>query len=490
VNQIIGDAYRTSASDIHIEPGAGQTPGRVRLRVDGDCLPYLELPAPLMPPVISRVKVMSGMDITEHRRPQDGKIRLHVDDVLLDLRVASMPTVGGVEDLVLRLLPPFRQRTLAQMGLNERNLRELTRVLQRPHGLLLCVGPTGSGKTTTRHAALGLLNTEDRKIWTIEDPVEIVQPGLRQVQINQRAGLDFATAMRAFLRADPDIIMVGEMRDKETASAAIEASLTGHLVLSTLHTNSASETVVRLLEMGLDPFSFADSLLGVLAQRLERTLCPACREPYAPGDEERAAITEAYGGVAPFEATFGPLASLRLHRGRGCDHCNQTGLRGRTGIHELLVIDEELRRAVTRKAPADDLRVLGIRGGMTTLLQDGVARVVAGETDLARVLAVCAAGLGPTPYHAPPWWRAPSLSSRPWSSAWRPALTTTRPPPGAPATTPPRPTSRPASRPIFSAATTKIAPPPAPASSPRPGSSTGAARCSSSRAPASSTPTW
>jgi type II secretory ATPase GspE/PulE/Tfp pilus assembly ATPase PilB-like protein len=275
-----------------------------------------------------------------------------------------------------------------RMGLSERNLRELKAIITKPYGLILCVGPTGSGKTTTLHSALGHINTIDMKIWTAEDPVEITQPGLRQVQVQAKIGFTFAAAMRAFLRADPDVIMVGEMRDQETAATGIEAALTGHLVLSTLHTNSAPETVTRLLDMGLDPFSFADSLLGVLAQRLSRGLCKACRQPHAPTDEEWHAIRQAFGADAALAAAGVGRADAALYTGPGCDNCGGTGYKGRVPLHELLVGDDDIKRAIVRKAPVEEIRALAIKAGMTTLLQDGVLKALQGVTDLKSVLAV------------------------------------------------------------------------------------------------------
>src|ERR1044071_8031245 len=233
--------------------------------------------------LVSRLKIMAGLDISERRKPQDGKIKFQLVDRSIELRAATIPTAGaGNEDIVLRILAAEEPIPLDRLEMTPRNLGEFRNLLDKPYGLVLCVGPTGSGKTTTLHSALGAINSSDRKIWTAEDPVEITQPGLRQVQVNPKIGFNFAAAMRAFLRADPDVIMVGEIRDHETAEVAVEASLTGHLVLSTLHTNSAVETVSRLLEMGIDRFNFADSLLGVLAQRLARTLCPECKEAYHP----------------------------------------------------------------------------------------------------------------------------------------------------------------------------------------------------------------
>jgi len=290
-NQIIIDAYRAGASDIHVEPYSEKRETLVRFRVDGNCYEYQKVPPSYRRALTSRFKIMSRLDISERRKPQDGKIKFRMPDRDVELRVATIPTQGiDNEDVVMRLLAASEPIPLDKLNMTERNLREFKLLLEKPYGIILCVGPTGSGKTTTLHSALGYINDPETKIWTAEDPVEITQYGLRQVQVHPKIGFDFAAAMRAFLRADPDVIMVGEMRDSETAEMGIEASLTGHLVFSTLHTNSAVETVVRLLEMGMEPFNFADALLGVLAQRLVRTICQKCKEGYHPGREELDAL--------------------------------------------------------------------------------------------------------------------------------------------------------------------------------------------------------
>jgi type II secretory ATPase GspE/PulE/Tfp pilus assembly ATPase PilB-like protein len=389
-NQIIIDAYRRGASDIHIEPNGKERTTAVRFRVDGDCFSYQDIPAAYRMPLVARFKIMALLDISERRKPQDGKIRFRVGERQIELRVATIPTVNNNEDIVLRILAGSKPLPLEQMGLSARNLAELRSLVQKPYGLVLCVGPTGSGKTTTLHSALGSINTVDTKIWTAEDPVEITQPGLRQVQVNAKIGFTFAAAMRAFLRADPDVIMVGEMRDHETAGTAIEASLTGHLVLSTLHTNSAPETVTRLIDMGLDPFSFADALLGVLAQRLARTLCKQCRESYTASSKEGEELAAAYGPEAFQElVTRNYRMPLTLWRKVGCGACANSGYKGRIGIHELLVTDDGLKRAIQRKASVSDIREMALQGGMRTLLQDGIEKVLEGHTDLTQVLAVC-----------------------------------------------------------------------------------------------------
>jgi len=271
------------------------------------------------------------------------------------------------------------------MGFSERNLSQFKEIVQKPYGICLVVGPTGSGKTTTLHSALGFINTEDMKIWTAEDPVEITQKGLRQVQVQPKIDFTFAAAMRSFLRADPDVIMVGEMRDHETAAIGIEASLTGHLVFSTLHTNSAPETITRLLDMNIDPFNFADALLGIMAQRLIRTLCAKCKEAYHPSREEFDEIAEAYGREW-FETPYAP--ELTLYRPKGCAACGNTGYKGRMGVHELLVGTDEVKRAVQRRAPIDELRSLALKQGMRTLLQDAIDKAFKGVTDIKQARAV------------------------------------------------------------------------------------------------------
>jgi type II secretory ATPase GspE/PulE/Tfp pilus assembly ATPase PilB-like protein len=389
-NQMVIDAYKRGASDIHIEPNGRDRATVIRFRIDGDCVAYQEVPSTYRMPLVARFKIMATLDIAERRKPQDGKIRFRFGDQAIELRVATIPTVNNNEDIVLRILAAQKPLPLESMNMSTRNLTELRKLIEKPYGLILCVGPTGSGKTTTLHSALGAINTVDLKIWTAEDPVEITQAGLRQVQVNPKIGFTFAHAMRSFLRADPDVIMVGEMRDEETAGTAIEASLTGHLVFSTLHTNSAPETVTRLIDMGLDPFSFADALLGVLAQRLARTLCKQCRQPYTADEAEVQELRTAYG-AARFQELVQPreAGGLKLWRAAGCSACGGSGYKGRTALHELLVADDALKRAIQKKAPVDDIRAIAGNGGMQTLLQDGVEKVLSGQTDLKQVLAVC-----------------------------------------------------------------------------------------------------
>ena len=390
VNKIINDAYSRRASDIHIEPNTDTKNVEVRYRVDGECSLYQTLPYSYRAALVSRIKIMCNLDITVKRMPQDGKIKFKRsggDEI--ELRVATIPTQGGVEDVVMRLLAKGTTMPLESMGLTKRNYSELLRVMEQPYGMVLCVGPTGSGKTTTLHAGLKQINNPGRKIWTAEDPVEITQHGLRQVQVQPKIGFDFATAMRAFLRADPDVIMVGEMRDYETAKIGVEASLTGHLVLSTLHTNSAPETIVRLLDMGIDPLNFADALLCILAQRLVRTLCKKCKESYHPSKDEYSEMEEVYGQEAFARLNLPYTNDLMLYRPKGCDECDNTGYRGRMGIHELLVASDNIKRMIQRHEHAEPIRQTAITEGMTTLLQDGIIKAIQGHTDLKQVRRVC-----------------------------------------------------------------------------------------------------
>ncbi|MDD5168953.1 MAG: GspE/PulE family protein [Syntrophales bacterium] len=390
VNKIINDAFTRRTSDIHIEPNVGKKNVEVRFRVDGDCALYQTVPYNYRAALVSRIKIMSNLDITVKRLPQDGKIkfrRMGGDEI--ELRVATIPTQGGVEDVVMRILAKGETLPLEAMGMSKRNYDELIKVCEKPYGMILVVGPTGSGKTTTLHAALHHINTPDRKIWTAEDPVEITQYGLRQVQVQPKIGFDFAAAMRAFLRADPDVIMVGEMRDFETAKTGVEASLTGHLVFSTLHTNSAPETITRLLDMGIDPLNFADALLGILAQRLVRTLCKNCKQPYHPSREEYEEIVESYGAEA-FEKLNVPYTDdFTLYRPKGCDACDRSGYKGRMGIHELLVSTDTIKRLIQKHEPVEVIRGKAMEEGMTTLLQDGIMKSLGGITDFRQVRRVC-----------------------------------------------------------------------------------------------------
>lgn len=388
VNQIIIDGYTKGASDIHVEPSKRSKLCTVRLRVDGTCFKHLEIPLSHANAVVSRIKIMSNLDISERRLPQDGKIKFFYKEKQIELRVATLPTVGG-EDVVMRILAASEPMPMDKLNLNARNLSEFKLMVQKPYGIILVVGPTGSGKTTTLHAAVGFINTPERKIWTAEDPVEITQEGLRQVEVKPKIEFTFARAMRAFLRADPDVILVGEMRDHETAAIGIEASLTGHLVFSTLHTNSAPETITRLIDMDIDPFNFADALLGVLAQRLVRTLCKDCKEAYTPDQTEFNDIVQTYGPDMFPELGIKLTPELKIYRPKGCNNCNNTGYRGRTGLHELLAGTDAMKEVIQHKASVAQIRDQAVKDGMRTLLQDGVMKVFKGLTDLKMVRQVC-----------------------------------------------------------------------------------------------------
>jgi len=385
VNRILMDARQYNASDIHIEPGKGRSQTRVRMRIDGVCQDIIQIPAAHAKATVSRIKIMSHLDIAEKRKPQDGKFGVRLKGQALEVRVATIPTVNG-EGVVLRLLQSGEPIPFNKLNLSKPNQEGLKDLLSNPHGILLVVGPTGSGKTTTLHALLATLNTPERKIWTAEDPVEITQPGLQQVQVKPKIGFDFAAALRAFLRADPDVILIGEMRDKETANAGIEASLTGHLVLSTLHTNSAPETITRLLDLGMDPVSFSDALLGVLAQRLVRTLCGDCKEQYTASADDIAFLRRQYGEQAWDKLKLPD--GLKLWKAVGCKKCNNTGYRGRTGIHELLTGTVAMRELIYRSATAGEVHAQAVNDGMRTLVQDGVEKVLKGDTDFDQIRRV------------------------------------------------------------------------------------------------------
>jgi len=410
VNKVIVDAYRMGASDIHIEPGPGKMKTQIRVRKDGSLLNYIEVPATYRNALVTRLKIMCDLDISEKRKPQDGKIKFKKFGPLdIELRVATIPSQGGVEDVVMRILASGEPLPLEKMGFSARNNELIKETVSKPYGLFFVCGPTGSGKTTTLHSILKYINKPDTKIWTAEDPVEITQKGLRQVQINKKAGLDFATIMRAFLRADPDVIMVGEMRDKETVSIGIEASLTGHLVFATLHTNSAPESINRLLDMGMDPFNFADALLGILAQRLGKRLCGDCKKPHiATADEIKLMLTEysgellntpawkkdAAGETKKLYAEWVKLfaddkGQFTLYEPVGCDKCTGTGYRGRVGLHELLIGTDAVKKAIQEHARVAELLAICLEDGMHTLKQDGMEKVLQGITDMHQIRAVC-----------------------------------------------------------------------------------------------------
>lgn len=405
VNKIIEDAHRQKVSDIHIEPGMGKQKVVVRFRKDGVLATYYKFPTKYRAVFVSRIKVMAHLDISNKNKPQDGKINFrHFAPIDVELRVATIPTAGGIEDVVIRLLSGGKCMPVNAIGLSSNNLDRLLDGVSRPYGLFLVCGPTGSGKSTTLHSVLNYLNGTERKIWTAEDPVEITQPGLRQVEVNDKVGMTFAAAMRAFLRADPDIIMVGEMRDHEIASTAVEASLTGHLVLSTLHTNSAAESIIRLLDMDMDPFNFADAMIGVLSQRLTKTLCTSCKKPYVPEareleflaaeycseaipDGSRSAATdeEVAAQIEDWRKDFTQKGEFTLYKAPGCMDCLDTGYRGRMGIHELLINNSEIKKMILRRAPAAEIHLAAIKDGMHTRKQDGIEKILLGYTDYTQI---------------------------------------------------------------------------------------------------------
>lgn len=403
VNTMIEDAIKRNASDIHIEASSPHSKVLIRFRVDGALTVYLELPSEYRSALVARLKIMSDLDISEHRKPQDGKIDFsRYGGIKVELRIVTVPTTHGVEDVVLRLLSGAKPLPIEQIGLSAVNLQAMHKVLAKPYGLILVCGPTGCGKTTSLHSVLRELNQGDRKIWTAEDPIEITQQGLCQVQVNPRIGWTFAAAMRTFLRADPDVIMIGEMRDSETANIAIEASLTGHLVFSTLHTNSAAESIARLLEIGLDPFNFSDSLVAVLAQRLVRRVCPECGTKAEATQAELDVMLYEYLHSARDASDASRDAVLKTwrtqygdaqgrihtrHQGPGCPTCNQRGYKGRMGIHELLVSDDTIRSMIRQRSSAIDILQASLQSGMRTLRQDGIDKVLQGHTDLKEVLA-------------------------------------------------------------------------------------------------------
>lgn len=372
VNLIVTEAVRSRASDIHLEPEKDIL--RLRYRVDGVLHEVNTFPKHLQSAVISRIKLMADMDIAESRLPQDGKISIKIEEKDLDIRVSSFPTVCG-ENIVMRILDKSSViMGLDQLGFLKEELTKFGQLIRAPYGIILVTGPTGCGKTTTLYAILSAINSIEKNIVTIEDPVEYELPLIRQTQVNPKAGLTFASELRAILRQDPDIIMVGEIRDTETAEVAIQAALTGHLVLSTLHTNDATSALTRLIDMQIEPFLVSSTVIGVLAQRLIRLICTDCKEKYSPSKDVSQSLNLA--------------AAKQLYRGAGCKICKHTGFLGRTGIFELLMINEELKSMVLRRASSQELRKVAIESGMKSLYQDGVAKVKKGLSTVEEVLRV------------------------------------------------------------------------------------------------------
>jgi general secretion pathway protein E len=397
VNSLMFNAVKERASDIHIEPGEKEV--QVRYRIDGVLYESRQAPRQFMPSIISRVKIMAGLNIAEKRLPQDGRIRRKIAGKDIDMRVATVPTVKAGERVTIRLLDRESVlHDLADIGFGDDHLRQIDELIHKPHGIMLVTGPTGSGKTTTLYACLAKINSPDLNILTIEDPVEYQLDGISQTAVNEKIDLTFAAGLRSFLRHDPDVIMVGEIRDRETAEIAIQASLTGHLVLSTIHTNDAAGAVNRLVDLGVQPFLVASSLMALLAQRLVRRLCRECREVYKPADEDLASI-----GIDP--ATFAQGKARRVHfkgdeawvpppgmlfraREGGCPACLGAGYKGRTAIYELLPIDEKIRQLTIKNSDAQAIKAQGMRSGMRTLREDGTQKVLAGMTTAAEVLMI------------------------------------------------------------------------------------------------------
>ena len=395
VNQILVEAYKKRATDIHIEPYRNNV--RVRYRIDG-CLVDANIPPAVkdfLPSIISRIKIIANLSIVEKRLPQDGSAVVKTNEQTLDLRISTIPTPHG-ESMVVRILPTHVMLlSLEKLGLDQKNLEVFRRLVKRPHGIILVTGPTGSGKTTTLYACLHEINTADRKIITLEDPLEYEMEGITQIQVNPRVELTFATGLRSILRHDPDIIMVGEIRDLETSEIAIRTALTGHLVFSTLHTNDAASGITRLIEMGMEPFLVASSIEAFIAQRLVRIICPQCKEEDLTQPQEIKDELAASLGMAD-------LRQVKMFHGRGCDFCNQTGFYGRTALYEILVMDEDVRAAILDKQRADQIKRLAVKRGMKTLRQNGWQKVLAGITTPAEVMNVTIKDDWPRGENAPP----------------------------------------------------------------------------------------
>lgn len=374
VNLLFSIALQDRSSDIHIQPLEHEV--RVRFRIDGLLYDIYKLPKRTQNAVVSRIKVMAGLDVAEKRLPQDGRIKIRINEKEIDVRVSIIPSVYG-EQVVMRLL----DRSAALIGLDELGMTDLKKtmvsLITRPQGVFLVTGPTGSGKTTTLYAALKFINTPEKNILTVEDPVEYIIPGIAQMQVSTKIHLDFAKALRSFLRQDPDVIMVGEIRDEETAEIAIQAALTGHLVFSTLHTNDSASALTRLIDMGIEPYLLTSSITAILAQRLVRKICPHCKDVHQITEYERDLL-----------AAYKPLGEGTLYKGKGCDHCLNTGYLGRIGVFELLILSNKIRQMVQEKASSEEIKAQAVREGMATLREDGLRKAFEGVTTLSEVIRV------------------------------------------------------------------------------------------------------
>ena len=371
INSIIEQAMRGRASDIHIEPSYNDI--RVRFRIDGDLKEIMVLPKSNLSAIVTRVKIIGKMDIAEKRIPQDGRVEMRFNENEIDLRISSLPTVYG-EKIVLRILDKSNFNfTKDGLGFSKANLEKLDKMIAQPYGMFLVTGPTGSGKTTTLYTVLRELNVQTKNVITVEDPVEYKLKGINQVQVNTKAGLTFASGLRSILRQDPDTIMIGEIRDSETAEIAVRAAITGHLVLSTLHTNDSPSTIARLIDMGLEPYLVSSAIIGIISQRLVKTLCPKCKEEYQASDSEKRIM-----GINGTE-------SAKLYKAVGCNSCNK-GYRGRASVHEVMLVNENIRRLINKGASTDDIRKTALEDGMTTLLQSAVALALKGETSFEEIM--------------------------------------------------------------------------------------------------------
>ncbi len=382
VNTMISQAQRDGASDVHISPEKDKVV--VRFRIDGILREVDQYPTELHSGVVSRVKVISNLDIAESRVPQDGRVRMDLDSRPLDLRISVMPTIHG-ENIVVRLLNlQSAILPLEKLGMGKESLTVFNELIKKPYGILLITGPTGSGKTTTLYGALNQINNAEKNIVTIEDPVEYQLPLIRQIQVNTKVNLTFASGLRSILRQDPDVIMVGEIRDKDTANIAIQAALTGHFVFSTLHTNDAASAFTRLIDMGVEPFLVASTITGVVAQRLIRTICQDCKTAYSPVDAE----------IASLKLMTADMSKLpkQLYRGKGCLQCKKSGYKGRSGLFEILVPDNAIQKMVLQKSSGDDIKLKAIQAGMKTLREDGFLKIVSGVTTIEEIMRVTQEG--------------------------------------------------------------------------------------------------